>query len=69
MVIQGRSISKEGVAQIRELMQSNPGWHRTRLSRELCQKWGWFNHNGQAKDMACRTLLLKLEALGYLTVS
>ena len=68
MVIQGRSISKEGVAQIRELMQSNPGWHRTRLSRELCQKWGWFNHNGQAKDMACRTLLLKLEALGYLTL-
>ena len=68
MVIQGRSVSEEDIAQIRELIRSNPSWHRTRLSRELCQAWGWFNHRGQAKDMACRTLLLKLEALGYLTL-
>jgi hypothetical protein len=66
MVIQGRSVSEEDIAQIRELMGSHPSWHRTRLSRELCQAWGWFNRRGQAKDMACRTLLLKLEALGYL---
>jgi len=66
MVIQGRSVSEEDIAQIQELMGSNPGWHRTRLSRELCQEWGWVNHLGQVKDMACRTLLLKLEALGYL---
>jgi len=64
MVIQGRSVSEEDIEQIRELMRSNPSWHRTRLSRELCQEWGWFNHRGQVKDMACRTLLLKLEALG-----
>lgn len=66
MVIQGRSVSKEDIAQVRELIRSNPSWHRTRLSRELCQEWGWFNHRGQVKDMACRTLLLKLEALGFL---
>jgi len=68
MAIQGRSVSKEDIAHIRELIRSNPSWHRTRLSRELCQEWGWFNHQGQVKDMACRTLLLKLEALGYLTL-
>jgi hypothetical protein len=66
MVIQGRSVSEEDIAQIQELMRSNPHWHRTRLSRELCREWGWVNHRGQVKDMACRTLLLKLEALGYL---
>jgi len=68
MVIQGRSVSDEDIARIRELMRSNPSWHRTRLSRELCRKWEWCNHQGQVKDMACRTLLLKLEALGYLTL-
>ena len=54
MVIQGRSVSEEDIEQIRELMRSNPSWHRTRLSRELCQQWGWFNHRGQVKDMAYR---------------
>lgn len=68
MVIQGRTVHEEDIAQIQELMRSNPNWHRTQLSRELCQEWGWVNHRGQVKDMACRTLLLKLEALGYLTL-
>jgi hypothetical protein len=54
MVIQGRSVSEEDIAQIQELMRSNPNWHRTQLSRELCQDWGWVNHRGQVKDMACR---------------
>jgi len=68
MVIQGRTVSEEDIAQIQELMRSNPNWHRTQLSRELCREWGWVNHRGQVKDMACRTLLLKLEALGYVTL-
>jgi hypothetical protein len=68
MVIQGRSISLEDVAHVQELISSHPGWNRTRISRELCREWEWFNRLGQMKDMACRTLLLKLEALGYVTL-
>jgi hypothetical protein len=68
MVIQGRSISLEDVAHVQELISFNPGWNRTRISRELCREWEWFNRLGQMKDMACRTLLLKLEALGYVTL-
>jgi len=68
MVIQGRSVSTEDITSIRELIRSNPSWHRTHLSRELCRQWGWFNHQGQVKDMACRSLLLKLEALGYVSL-
>ncbi len=67
MAIQSRSVKEKDIAQIRELIESNPRWQRTRLSRELCREWEWFNHPGQVKDVACRTLLLKLEALGYLT--
>ena len=63
-VIQGRCITSATVAQIRGMMVANPSWHRTRLSRELCARWDWRNDNGRLKDMACRTLLLKLERLG-----
>ena len=44
----------------------HPSWHRTRLSRELCDLWEWRNEAGRLKDMACRTLLLKLEARGLI---
>jgi hypothetical protein len=65
-VIQGRLVRPEDVAQIRAWLAANPGAHRTRLSRELCLRWNWRNHAGQLKDMACRTLLLKLETQGHL---
>jgi len=55
---QGKEVA---IASIRQLIQENPDWHRTRLSRELCEIWGWCGPNGQLKDMACRDLLLKLE--------
>ncbi|MDP6113494.1 MAG: DUF4338 domain-containing protein [Planctomycetota bacterium] len=63
-IIQGRCITPETVAQIRGLLADNPSWHRTRLSRELCARWDWRNDKGRLKDMAARTLLLKLERLG-----
>lgn len=47
-------------------MAANPSWHRTRLSRELCDRWGWCRPDGTAKDMSCRCLLLKLERRGLL---
>jgi hypothetical protein len=32
----------------------------------LCAAWNWRNAAGRLKDMACRSLLLKLEARGYI---
>lgn len=61
--MQGRCITPRDVALIWDLMADNPAWNRTRLSRELCERWGWRNEKGRLKDMACRTLLLKLERL------
>lgn len=63
-IIQGRCITPETVAQIRGLLADNPSWNRSQLSRELCEQWGWRNDKGRLKDMAARTLLLKLERLG-----
>ena len=61
MVIQGRELSPEDIGLIQRLLVEHPDWGRTRLSEELCSLWDWRNANGRIKDMAARTLLLKLE--------
>ena len=64
--LQGRPVSEQDLAQLRAWRAEHPWWHRTRLSRELCALWGWRNESGRLKDMACRSLLLKLEARGLI---
>lgn len=66
LVIQGRALRPADVAQIRDWLQAHPGSNRTRLSRELCRTWNWRNGAGRLKDMAARSLLLKLEAQGHI---
>jgi hypothetical protein len=66
MVILGRQIGQAEIDLIRGLQARHSDWHRTRLSRELCRRWEWRNAAGQPKDMACRSLLLKLERSGHI---
>lgn len=61
-------LSVGSIRDTQRLLVKNPSWHRTKISRELCKLWNWRNPNGQLKDMACRTLLLKLERYGYITL-
>lgn len=61
--IQGRTVTEHDINIIRTLMTSNPKWHRTRISRELCELWDWRNDTGAIKDMAARSLLRKLDAM------
>jgi len=68
MIIQGREITSEDIALIREMISSHPSWGRTRISKELALLWRWRADNGQLKDMACRSLLLKLEKRGYISL-
>ena len=68
MVIQGRSIGPDELERVRRLLGEHPTWNRTRLSRELCAAWNWRNDQGLLKDMACRTLLLKLEQRGWIAL-
>jgi hypothetical protein len=56
------------LAQVRELLAEHPDWSRYRLSRELARRWEWRSAAGQLKDMAARSLLLKLEQRGWITL-
>jgi hypothetical protein len=64
--IPGRRFWPEDIGWVRQCLATEPGWNRTRLSRELCRRWDWRNEAGQLKDMACRNWLLKLERLGQI---
>ena len=64
MVIQGRKITDVEIGLIRDLMAQHRDWGRSRLSEELCRYWNWRNTQGRIKDMAARSLLLKLERRG-----
>jgi len=63
--MQGREVRGEDLDLIRGLLDEHPDWGRTRLSEELCRRWDWRNARGRIKDMAARTLLLKLERSGH----
>ena len=68
LIIQGRPIGPAELAQVRGLLAAHADWSRYRLSRELCEVWNWRNLTGQIKDMAARSLLLKLEGRGWLAL-
>jgi hypothetical protein len=59
--LQGRFVTEVEMNEIRMLLRTHPSWNRSRLSRELCERWNWQRPDGQIKDMACRELLRKLE--------
>lgn len=65
-LVQGRTVSAADVAAVRDLIASNPGWSRYKLSRVLCEIWDWRDPKGQIKDMAARALLGKFEQRGWI---
>jgi hypothetical protein len=64
--LQGRTLTGDDLALVRSLISQHRDWHRTALSLHLCQLWDWRNGAGRLKDMAARTLLLKLQARGLI---
>ena len=66
--LQGRTLSGDDLRELRALMAQHPDWHRTAISRHLCELWNWRNGAGRLKDMAARTLLLKLHARGLIAL-
>ena len=68
LIIQGRPIGSRELDQVRQLLANHPDWHRRRLSQELARLWNWRNGVGRFKDMAARSLLLKLEQRGWITL-
>ena len=66
MTIQGRQLEAAQLRNLAQWVQEHPDWSRWRLSRELASQWNWRNGAGELKDMAARTLLLKLHQRGWL---
>jgi hypothetical protein len=67
-IIQGRRIGAAELEQVRQMLADHPDWSRRRISEQLATLWNWRNGAGQLKDMAARTLLLKLERRGSIVL-
>src|SRR5258708_23552987 len=68
LLVQGRQVTESRLQEIRELLAAHPDWSRRRLSEALCEQWNWCNGAGLRKDMAARTLLLKLHQRGLIAL-
>jgi len=64
LIVQGRRLDGPELETLRQWVSEHPAWSRRRLSVELASRWDWRNGAGQLKDMAARTLLLKLHQRG-----
>ena len=67
-IFQGRYLGEAEIEQVRGLIVEHPQWSRRRISENLARLWEWRSASGQLKDMAARTLLLKLEGRGWITL-
>jgi hypothetical protein len=66
--LQGRALGVSDLEQIRGLIASHATWSRRRISQALAEQWDWRNGTGQLKDMAARSLLLKLHERGLVNL-
>ncbi len=64
--IQGRDLSLSDIQLINNLIGNNPSLSRRQLSIKLCEQWNWRNAKGLLKDMASRSLMLKLDRLNLI---
>jgi hypothetical protein len=66
LTYRGRAVTRADVAFIQELIARHAGASRWRLSKLLCEAWGWVQPNGQLCDMVCRSLMLELHRAGLI---
>jgi hypothetical protein len=64
LIVQGRKLEAADIERLRQLVRENPTWSRRRLSQAVAAEWDWRNACGQLKDMAARSLLVKLHERG-----
>lgn len=66
MMLQGRQLSPADIDFVRQLIVGHPKWSRRQISIALSKAWQWRNARGDFKDMACRSLLVKLHKREYI---
>jgi hypothetical protein len=68
IVLQGRFLTPAHLADIKAIISAHPGASRNQLSILLAKRWNWRSASGQLKDMAARTLMLKLHTRGWIAL-
>ncbi|MFT5390044.1 MAG: hypothetical protein ACI8PT_000225 [Gammaproteobacteria bacterium] len=68
ILVQGRELTPGDIDAIRGLIAAHPKWSRRALSIALSEQWHWSNAAGQLKDMACRSMLVKLHERGHIVL-
>ncbi len=63
-----REITFDDIAYIRTFAEQFPGLSRKELTFTLCEHLNWLTPAGQPKFTACSKLLLRLEAVGEITL-
>jgi len=66
IIVQGRELCPSDIQEISDLINLWPKGTRWKISREICNRWNWRTLTGQLKDMACRTMLNKLDERGLI---
>lgn len=66
VTLQGRQLTRADIDFVRQLITGHPAWSRRQLSIALSTAWQWRNAKGDLKDMACRSLLVKLHQRDYI---
>ena len=64
MKVGGQEINGKSIARIQEMIDSQPGLSRVKLSRQICEQLKWQSPNGRLKEVSCRVALLKLHRRG-----
>jgi len=62
----GRVFTSHQLERIKEIVDVHRKESRTEISRRVCRALRWRQKNGRLKDMACREVLRKLEATGFI---
>ncbi|MDD4297634.1 MAG: DUF4338 domain-containing protein [Ruminiclostridium sp.] len=61
-------ITDDLIKQINNVINEHPDWHRTKISKYLCELWDWRMPNGQLKDISCRDMLRALNKAGKIVL-
>ncbi|MHC4545820.1 MAG: DUF4338 domain-containing protein [Planctomycetota bacterium] len=62
----GRDFSGPELEKIRKIIASNEQLNRVKISRRVCEAFGWYKPDGGLKEMSCRVALLRMERDGLI---
>jgi hypothetical protein len=62
----GRDFSGAQLKKIREIITSDERLNRVKISRRVCEVFGWYKPDGGLKEMSCRVALLRMERDGLI---